>query len=252
MSRARKPGTRVETITELRLPDSHAGLTWLEAVTQFVAVSSQMVTPRLAMDLALFDFDGTITLEGTYPGFLRFAVRPGRKFIGSIILSPLILAYRGRLVSDAAIRKVLSRVAFWREEPDRLRWLGERYAREVLPGLIRPMALERIEWHKARGDLVVVVSASLDVYLEPWCRSLGVEVICTQLEASNGRTTGKYVRGDCFGEAKATRIRERYPLADYRTVYAYGDTEDDRHMLEMADKRFFRWEEVRDVPVVSR
>jgi hypothetical protein len=32
-----------------------------------------------AMDLALFDFDGTITTRGTYPGFIRFAiVRRGR------------------------------------------------------------------------------------------------------------------------------------------------------------------------------
>ena len=27
------------------------------------------------MDLALFDFDGTITIDPTYPAFVRFAVR---------------------------------------------------------------------------------------------------------------------------------------------------------------------------------
>lgn len=91
---------------------------------------------------------------------------------------------------------------------------------------------------------MVVVSASLDVYLEPWCKSMGVDVICTQVEARSGHLTGKYVDGDCCGEAKATRIRRRYALSDYATVYAYGDTEEDRHMLEMADRKFFRWQEV--------
>ncbi|MPZ19642.1 MAG: HAD-IB family hydrolase [Luteitalea sp.] len=204
------------------------------------------------MDLALFDFDGTITTKGTYPGFVRLAVRPRRKLVGAIMLAPKIVGYQWRLVSERAIRKAMSRVGFWGEDPDRLRRLGERYATEVLPGLIRPVAHERIAWHRARGDRIVIVSASLDVYLGPWCRALGLDVICTQLEARDGRLTGRYLRGDCCGEEKARRIRERYALADYVMVHAYGDTEEDRQMLEIADRRYFRWEEVREVPAVSR
>jgi HAD superfamily hydrolase (TIGR01490 family) len=192
-------------------------------------------------DLALFDFDGTITTKGTYPGFVRFAVRPWRKAGGAVILSPLIAGYRAGLVSDPTMCRVMSRLGFRGDDPERLRRLGEQYAQEVLPDLIRPTALERIAWHKARGDRVVVVSASLDVYLEPWCRSVGVHVICTQLEVRNGRCTGRYLRGDCCGEEKPRRVRERYPPCEYGAIYAYGDTEDDRPMLAMAQKRFFRW-----------
>jgi HAD superfamily hydrolase (TIGR01490 family) len=204
------------------------------------------------MDLALFDFDGTITAKGTYPGFISFAVRPGRKLLGGLVLSPLILGHRAGLVSDRAIRKAMSRVAFWRERPERLRQLGGQYANEILPNLIRPMALERIAWHKARGDRIVVVSASLDVYLEPWCRRLGVDVICTRLETRGGRVTGRYLHGDCCGELKARRVRERCALTEYATIYAYGDTEEDRQMLEMANRMFFRWQEVAGMPPASR
>ncbi|MEO5819471.1 MAG: HAD family hydrolase [Vicinamibacteraceae bacterium] len=200
------------------------------------------------MDLALFDFDGTITTRGTYPGFIRFAIRPRRKVSAGIILGPLIVGYRVGLVSDRAIRKAMSRIVFQGEQPDRLLRLGERYAAEALTDLMRPTALERIAWHKARGDRVVVVSASLDVYLEPWCATMGVDVICTKLEAHGGRVTGRYLRGDCCGEEKARRIRERYALGEYRTVYGYGDTEEDREMLELADKKFFRWREVSRLP----
>ena len=204
------------------------------------------------MDLAIFDFDGTITIRGTYPDFMRFAVRRPRQLAGGILLSPLIVGYRGLLVSDRAMRTAMSRIGFWNEDPARLRKLGERYAREVLPDLVRPHALERIAWHKARGDRVVVVSASLDVYLEPWCRALDVDVICTQLETGDGRLTGRYLRGDCCGHAKATRIRERFALGDYGTIYAYGDSEEDRQMLEIADRMYFRWQEVQEVPAASR
>ena len=204
------------------------------------------------MDLALFDFDGTITTKGTYPGFVRFAVRPGRQILGGIALSPIIAAYYGRLVSDRAIRTVLSRVGFRGAEPARLRRLGVQYAADVLPHLVRPIARERIAWHQAKGDRVVVVSASLDVYLEPWCSTVGVEVICTELEVRDGRCTGRYRDGDCTGAVKAARVRERCRLGDYGTVYAYGDSEDDRELLELADRKFFRWQEVRDVPPASR
>lgn len=204
------------------------------------------------MDLALFDFDGTITIKGTYPGFVRLAILPPRRLVGGALLSPLLVGYHCRLVSDRAIRKAISRVGFWRDDPERLREVGQRYAEDVLPGLIRPCALDRIAWHKARGDRIVVVSASLDVYLHPWCRKHGVEVICTEFETTReGRLTGRYVRGDCCGAEKAKRIRERYTLTDYATVHAYGDSEEDREMLEMAHRKYFRWEEVRDVPAAS-
>jgi HAD superfamily hydrolase (TIGR01490 family) len=204
------------------------------------------------MDLALFDFDGTITTKGTYPGFVSCAVSPGRKLLGGLILSPLILVHRAGVVSDQAIRKAISRIGFWRAEPERLRQLGEQYANEILPNLIRPVALERIVWHKARGDRIVVVSASLDVYLEPWCRNLGVDVICTRLETRAGRVTGRYLHGDCCGPIKARRIRENCALTEYGTIYAYGDTEEDREMLEMANRIFFRWQEVQEMPPASR
>jgi HAD superfamily hydrolase (TIGR01490 family) len=196
------------------------------------------------MDLALFDFDGTITTRATYPGFLRFVVRPPRKAVGSLVLAPVIAGYHGGLVPEPTIRKVLSKTVFWREDPDRVRALGDRYAAEILPTVIRPEARDRLAWHAGRGDRIVVVSASLDAYLDPWCRSQGVDVICTRLEIVAGRLTGRYVDGDCCGEAKAARIRARYRLSDYATIHAYGDTEEDLAMFALAHRKIFRWQNV--------
>jgi phosphatidylglycerophosphatase C len=201
-----------------------------------------------SMDLALIDFDGTITTKGIYPEFLRFAVPRGRKLAAGIVLSPLIAGYKCRVISEPAIRLVLSRAAFQGTDLASVRALGEQFVNDVLPGLIRPIALERIAWHKGRGDRVVVVSASLDAYLIPWCRALALDLICTELEKSEGRLTGRYQQGDCYGAEKVRRIRERLPLADYEVIYAYGDTEDDRPMLDLADRKYFRWQEVDAMP----
>lgn len=196
------------------------------------------------MDLALFDFDGTITEVGTYPLFLRYAVPKGRQVAGALALGPIIAGYHAGIVSSEAIRPPMSWVALWRAPVERIERLGAQFAAEVLPGLVRPEARERIAWHQARGDRVVVVSASLDVYLGPWCRAMGVEMIATQLTSRRGLLTGRYLEGDCCGAEKARRIRAGYAIADYDTIYAYGDTSEDREMLDLAHVRYLGWRRV--------
>jgi phosphatidylglycerophosphatase C len=198
----------------------------------------------VALNLALFDFDGTITHAQTLPGFLRFAARRERILAGWILLGPLILAYKLGLVPVRAMRVVLVRFAFQGEKAGAIRNLGLRYMTEVLPGHVRSEALERIEWHKRRGDVVVVVTANYDLYLSHWCKSIGVDLICTELEERAGTLTGRYVRGDCSGIEKVRRIRERYDLDRYAHIYAYGDSEEDRDMLGLAHEQYYRWEKI--------
>lgn len=198
------------------------------------------------MNLALFDFDGTITVRETYPDFLRFAVRRERKLVGGVLLSPLILGYKLGFVSVRRIRLVLTRFGFQGEKAPAVRELGLKFAREVLPGLVRRRALDRIEWHKRQGDVVVVVSAALDVYLTYWCESIGVDLICTQLEEKNGTLTGRYVRGDCCGGEKLRRICEQHDLTRYSLIYAYGDTDEDREMLGIAHEKYYRWKQLEE------
>jgi HAD superfamily hydrolase (TIGR01490 family) len=196
------------------------------------------------MNLALFDFDGTITFSDTFTPFLRFAIEPRRITVGRVVLAPLIVGYKLGLVSASSARERVSGFGFrGRREAD-VRQVGETYARDVLPGVVRPQALERINWHKAQGDRVVVVSASLDVYLTAWCRAMALELICTELETRDGTLTGRYHHGDCIGKEKPRRILEKYNLQDYPVIYAYGDTPEDRDMLRLAHKQYFQWQEI--------
>jgi HAD superfamily hydrolase (TIGR01490 family) len=198
------------------------------------------------MNLALFDFDGTITEGDTFSSFLLFAVRRRRIMLGAVPLSPVVLCYRLGLISARQARPIVSRVGFQGEPANSVREVGRRYAVDVLPRTVRRRALERIHWHKSQGDTVVVVSASLDTYLGPWCESIGVERICTELEERDGRLTGRYRHGDCSGPTKVSRIRAQYELSRYAVIYAYGDTDDDREMLQLAHRKYYRWQEIAD------
>lgn len=196
------------------------------------------------MNLALFDFDGTVTSNDTWTPFLRFAVRPARMLAGRVLLIPIVVGYRLGMVSASRGREMAARVGFQGEDAAAVRQLGVAYATTVLPRTIRQSALERIEWHKVQRDDVVVVSASLDVYLGPWCETRGLDYICTTLEERGGSLTGRYVQGDCSGAEKVRRILQRYQLSRYALVYAYGDSAEDREMLELAHKKYYRWREI--------
>ena len=145
------------------------------------------------------------------------------------------------------MRQSIAWVAFRGRPQSELAAIGERYA-EALDRRVRPEASERIAWHRARGDRVVVVSASLDCYLAPWCRARGLELICSELELVAGVCTGHYRGGDCTGPEKARRVLERCELAGYEQVFAYGDTPEDRELLALAQRRFFRWQELTPEP----
>ena len=121
---------------------------------------------------------------------------------------------------------------------------GERFAREALPPVLRPEVMARIAWHKQRGDTVVVVSGGFDVYLSHWCRTHGLELICSKLEVADGTLTGRYDGEQCVREEKPRRVRERYAFDDYDAVHAYGDTPEDVALLEIAHHRWYRGEPI--------
>jgi HAD superfamily hydrolase (TIGR01490 family) len=202
------------------------------------------------MDLALFDFDGTITASDSTSGgdsfseFVRLAARPARTIVGGALLGPVVVGYHLHWISASRARRAVARVGFLGDSAARVRRLGMKYATEVLPLAVRPRALDRIRWHQDHGDDVVVVSAALDVYLRPWCHAFGLQCVCTELEERNGLLTGTYRDGDCTGGEKVRRTVKRFPPERYSIIYAYGDTPEDREMLDLAHRKYYRWREI--------
>lgn len=197
------------------------------------------------MDLALFDFDGTLTTREMFPDFLRYAVRPRRLALGKVLLAPAIAGYRLGIVPGNAVRASIVRVGFQGVAESEILAAGSAFAADVVPGALRPLAMERIDWHRARCDRIVVVSGSLDAYLAPWCAQQGLDLLCSELETREGTLTGRYRGAQCVDDEKARRVRERHDLAGFGAVHAYGDTHEDHAMLALADRKFFRWQEIR-------
>jgi HAD superfamily hydrolase (TIGR01490 family) len=194
------------------------------------------------MNLALFDFDGTITTGDTLTPFVRLAPIRWSTAHRWAALPPMVVGYHAGIVTAQQLRGAGIRAAFTGASARAVSETGARYAAEMLPRMVRRVALDRFEWHRQQGDEIAVVSASLDVYLRPWCESQGVHCLCNALEETGGILSGSFLGGD-RGSRKVEIVRRQFALDRYDIVYAYGDTVEDREMLALAHRPFYRWAE---------
>jgi len=187
--------------------------------------------------VAAFDVDGTLTTGDCVTPFLRRAA--GTRLWTTLLRHPLALAAAAAR-RDRDRLKELACSALRGIESTEIEHLGEAFAREVGAGRLRDDTVARLRRHRELGHTVILASASLDPYLVPLGRSLGVDaVVCTVLERGrDGRLTGRLVGANCRGAEKARRVRgwlREHDLADAE-LWAYGDSLGDDDLLALADR----------------
>ena len=190
--------------------------------------------------IAFFDFDGTITTKDSLLSFILFRYGKRKTYLGLLKVSPFYVAHLFKLISVQAAKQKVLRQFFRNESVESFNASCNQFAMEILPGLERSKAMKEIKLLQEKGADVVVISASPYNYLHPWCKQLGVELICTNLATKDGKLTGKIEGNNCRGEEKVRRIQSAYKLDEYDEVYAYGDTKGDKPMLELATFRFYK------------
>ncbi|RPE81368.1 HAD family hydrolase [Vulcaniibacterium tengchongense] len=196
------------------------------------------------MQIAFFDFDHTVTTCDTYSRFLRRVATPEQLAAAKWKVAPWLLGYRTGVVSARDIRARVTRLTFAGRDVAEIAAHGEPYARDLLPAMLRPEMMKRIEWHQPQGHDVALISGSLDLYLRPWCERHGLSLICNRLESSGDRLTGRYLERD-IGPHKAQEIRARYDLSRYERIHAYGDSREDKPMLARAHERWYAGKRIR-------
>ncbi len=185
--------------------------------------------------VAAFDFDGTLTTSDTLVPFLRAVVGNRDLALAAIVNAPrFALAVISDRSRDAAKAALFRRVLAGRSAAA-VRTLGERYADSIVTHRLRSGMPERIEWHRDQGHEIVIVSASLTLYLDAVGRRLGLDaVIATELEVGpDGALTGEIVGANVRRAEKVRRLEAW--LGGDAEIWAYGDSTGDRELLERAD-----------------
>ncbi len=186
--------------------------------------------------LAVFDLDGTISRSDTLLPYLAGMLR--RRPLRTLrVLRHLPRLVRLGLARDrdgfkgALIHAVLGGLA-----RDQL----EQWNRQFVPAILRrglyAEALQAIAAHRARGDRLLLMSASTDLYVPDLARALGFdESVCTRVRWSgDGRLDGRLATPNCRGDEKRRCLVALIGRDAPVQVVAYGNAGSDLPHLRLA------------------
>jgi phosphatidylglycerophosphatase C len=191
--------------------------------------------------VAAFDFDKTLSIRDCVIPFIRscLTISSSRRVLAAL---PKVGTSALRRDRDA-IKAVVTAGVFTGLEAELIDSTAERFSRIVLENWLREESVARLKWHQQQGHRTGIVSASYGHYLRPIGDFLGVDfVIASELEiGSDGRATGRLIEGNCRGPEKSRRLKHwlRENHLESVALYAYGDSEGDRELLEMSDHPHF-------------
>ena len=159
---------------------------------------------------------------------------------GFAVNSPFLLALKAGVLSRKKTKQRILKWFFGGQPLEEFQDTCDRFCTEIVPGLIRPKALEEFRRLREQGFEIVIVSASAENWLRQWCNTQGMTCLATQLQVQDNRITGTITGENCHGKEKVLRIRQHFQLESYDEIYAYGDTSGDLPMLAIAHRCFYK------------
>jgi phosphatidylglycerophosphatase C len=190
--------------------------------------------------LALFDFDGTLTKDDTLISFTVYYHGRLIYLIGLIVLSPILLLFKLKLVSNSFAKERYLSHFFRNESISIFNNKCIHFSKDIIPKLIRINALNALEECKRNGYEIYVVSASPQNWIKPWCDTQNINCIATQLKVTEEKLTGKIHGLNCYGHEKVRRINSLVDLSTYGEIIAFGDSKGDFEMFSIATKFYYK------------
>ncbi|RYE18110.1 MAG: haloacid dehalogenase-like hydrolase [Sphingobacteriales bacterium] len=194
----------------------------------------------MSKSIAFFDFDGTVTKRDTMLEFAKFCAGKSAYLSGMLQISPWLIAMKCKLVSKQVAKEKLLTHFFGGMNLQHFNEKCRQFTDACMPSLIKDEAMAAITLHKEAKRPIVVVSASAENWVAPWCEQNGFICIASRLQVVGDKVTGKLLGANCNGKEKVSRINEMFSVADFENIYCYGDTGGDKEMLAMASHPFFR------------
>ncbi len=186
---------------------------------------------------AFFDFDETlVSVNSSKIGF-KWLYEHG--MLSKIFILKVMIAVflnRRNIISEKRMADIM--ITFYKNKKlaDFKSGADEFYFDYLKPHLA-PKLLEKLEFHRENGHILVIVSGSIRYYLEPVAKDLGIQhLVCTDLEEnSDGILTGKSIENVCIGDYKkelTLKLVDKLTI-DLENSYAYGNNQADIPLLKL-------------------
>jgi phosphatidylglycerophosphatase C len=185
-------------------------------------------------ELALFDFDKTITTKDSFVLFLKY-ITPAAKWYRFISTIPYFLGYFTGMLSAGKSKALILKKIAGKTSKEELQVKAKAFIDFLhRENIIIPAMIDKILTHKKNGADIAIVSASADLWIKPFCEKYGVTCISTELNYTGNTLSGRLNTPNCKGFEKERRVKEIFETSSYTHIAAYGDGRGDKQMLALA------------------
>lgn len=191
------------------------------------------------MDLAIFDLDNTLLAGDSDYLWGQFLVERGIVERESYEASNRQF-YEDYKAGSLDIRAFLrfSLQPLRDNDPEQLKsWRDEFIEQQIRP-IIAPLTQALLNRHRARGDELLIITATNHFVTEPIAKELGIaNLLATDPEVIEGRYTGEVAGIPCFQAGKVERLKLWLQARgqNYARRYFYSDSHNDLPLLEQVD-----------------
>ena len=194
---------------------------------------------RHFMALALFDLDNTLLAGDSDYSWGQFLVaqnavdaaayeKANRQFYEDYKAGKLDIHAFARFAFKPLAEYPQEQLEVWRQQ----------YLEEVIRPMMTAKGQAKINWHKRRGDEVVIITATNSFITRPIAEAFGVQhLIATEPARKNGRFVADITGIPCFQEGKVRRLdawRETQSKLTLAGSWFYSDSHNDLPLLEKA------------------
>lgn len=192
------------------------------------------------MSLAIFDLDNTLIAGDSDHAWGEFLVEHGI-VDAHIYKTANDRFYQNYLDGSLDIMEYLSFSLrpLAEHSPEQLQKWHQQFMLEKIQPIMLDKANEKLAWHKAQGDFILIITATNRFVTEPIAEHLGVhELIAIEPEMVDGRYTGQVAGIPSFKEGKVIRLRKWLEDKDFdlAETYFYSDSHNDLPLLRLVGK----------------
>jgi len=189
------------------------------------------------MALALFDLDNTLLAGDSDYSWGQFLVSLGvvdasayekanQQFYEDYKEGKLDIHEFARFAFKPLAENPLKQLEAWRKQ----------YVEEIIRPMMTVKGQDKINWHKQRGDEVVIITATNSFITQPIAEAFGVEhLIATEPARDNGQFIADIAGVPCFQDGKVKRLHtwlDAQPDLTLNGSWFYSDSHNDLPLLE--------------------
>jgi HAD superfamily hydrolase (TIGR01490 family) len=184
------------------------------------------------LKLAVFDIDGTLIRGASERLFWRYLFLRGRQGPRQLLAFLLFMA---RYLPTGGIQTPRKNKAYLAGlRADEVDAMARDFVAEKLMARLQPAVLQRLQQHLRRGDIVVLLSGTLQPIARALADALHVPHVCaTLMSQRNGVFLAQPPEIHPYDAAKLSLVKEMAAefRIDLRHVAAYGDSKHDVFLL---------------------